>query len=99
MCCQWPLELWQRCGADGCKFAYLQVNVGKGTNTIHGQKAQIRDAVLRFLQHLMPVKLAAKNDGLVTVRRSDVQKIFNTIEQQQLKFDAAFFGNCFTARQ
>ena len=47
----------------------------------------------------MPVKLAAKNDGLVTVRRSDVQMLFDTIKQQQLKCDAGFFSQCFTARQ
>lgn len=77
----------------------LQVNVGKGTNSIEGRESHVRDAVLHFLQHLVPVKLAAGNDGLVTVRRADMLKVFEVMRSEQLSFAAATFIKCFTARQ
>ena len=77
----------------------LQVNVGKGTNSIERRGPQVRDAVLHFLQHLVPVKLAAGNDGLVTVRRADMLKVFDIMRSKQLNFAAANFIKCFTAPQ
>ena len=55
--------------------------------------------MLHFLQHLVPVKLAAGNDGLVTVRRMDMMKVFEVVQAQRLEFAAATFIKCFTARQ
>ena len=75
------------------------MNVGKGTNSIAGHESHIRDAVLHFLQHLVPVKLAAGNDGLVTVRRADMLKVFEVMRSEQLNFAAANFIKCFTPRQ
>lgn len=83
---------------DLCPF-HLQVNVGKGTNSVDRRESHVRDAVLHFLQHLVPVKLAAGNDGLVTVRRLDMLKVFEVLRSQQLSFAAATCIRCFTAPQ
>lgn len=84
--------------AEPC-FVCLQVSVGKGTNSVHRHQSHVRDAVLHFLQHLVPVKLAAGNDGLVTVRRMDMLKVFKVVQSQQQPFTAATFVKCFTARK
>ena len=86
-------------GCSSFRMSCLQVNVGKGTNSIHGHDAPVRDVVLHFLQHLVPVKLAARNDGLITVRRVDMLKMFKTMQAQQMPCDASTFHDCFTASQ
>lgn len=83
---------------DSCPF-HLQVNVGKGTNSADRRESHVRDAVLHFLQHLVPVKLATGNEGLVTVRRLDMLKVFEVLRSQQLRFAAATCMRCFTAPQ
>lgn len=75
-----------------------QVVVGKGNNSAFRHNGHVRDAVLHFLQHLVPVKLAANNDGLVSVRRGDMLKFFDRLRHQQPEFDAARFTVCFEAR-
>ncbi|KAL3159557.1 hypothetical protein ABBQ38_009973 [Trebouxia sp. C0009 RCD-2024] len=95
----------RRIYTDFCQPGYqwptadLVVSVGKGTNSVHRHQSHVRDAVLHFLQHLVPVKLAAGNDGLVTVRRLDMLKVFEAVQSQQQPFNAATFVECFTARQ
>lgn len=91
-------DRYELAAAEAC-FACLQVSVGKGTNSVHRHQSHVRDAVLHFLQHLVPVKLAAGNDGLVTVRRLDMLKVFEAVQSQQQPFNAATFVECFTARQ
>ncbi|DBA86013.1 hypothetical protein WJX77_010551 [Trebouxia sp. C0004] len=76
----------------------LVVAVGKGNSSAQRHQGFVRDAVLHFLQHLVPVKLAAHNDGLVSVRRQDMFKFFDTLSRETPKFDAASFKDCFKAR-
>ncbi|KAL0052674.1 hypothetical protein WJX82_005877 [Trebouxia sp. C0006] len=76
----------------------LVVSVGKGNGSAQRRQGFVRDAVLHFLQHLVPVKLAAHNDGLVSVRRQDMFKFFGMLSRETPKFDAASFRDCFKAR-
>jgi len=70
--------------------------VGKGNGSAQRRQGFVRDAVLHFLQHLVPVKLAAHNDG--SVRRQDMFKFFDMLSRETPKFDAASFRDCFKAR-
>jgi len=77
---------------------FIQIAVGKGNGSAQRHQGFVRDAVLHFLQHLVPVKLAAHNDGLVSVRRQDMFKFFDMLSRETPKFDAASFRDCFKAR-
>ncbi|KAL0036562.1 hypothetical protein WJX79_000391 [Trebouxia sp. C0005] len=76
----------------------LVIAVGKGNGSAQRHQGFVRDAVLHFLQHLVPVKLATHNDGLVSVRRQDMFKFFDMLSRKTPKFDAASFRDCFKVR-
>lgn len=76
----------------------MQIIVGKGKSSAQRHQGYVRDAVLHFLQHLVPVKLAANNDGLVCVRRQDILKLFGMLSERQPEFEAVSFKDCFKAR-
>ncbi len=83
--------------SEANKVSCIQVAVGRGNGSAQRHQGFVRDAVLYFLQHLVPVKLAAHNDGLVSVRRQDMFKFFDMLSRETPKFDAASFRDCFKA--
>ena len=78
----------------------MQVAVGRGNNSEHKHHPQTRTAVLHFLQQLVSVRLAAKNDGLVVVKRQDMLKLFGILRREQDKhpFQVTRYGPCFKPR-
>lgn len=76
----------------------VQAAVGRGNKSEHKHHCQTRAAVLHMLQHLMPVRLAAKNDGLVVVKRQDILRFFGILRRQQDPFQITNFGECFKPR-
>lgn len=76
----------------------MQIAVGRGNKSEHRFHCHTRAAVLHFLQQLVPVRLAAKNDGLVVVKRRDILKFFGIIRRQQDPLEVTNFGACFKPR-
>jgi hypothetical protein len=68
------------------------VVTGRGKRSTRRGHGITRNTALRFLQALLPVRLANNNEGLVIARRQEVLKLMHVVQKDGKTFDPVTFS-------
>lgn len=66
-----------------------QIVTGRGNRSASRHRAPVREAVLALLQQLAPVRVAAKNDGLLLLSRAQLERLFAFVHRKRRSFSPA----------